>query len=47
MTVHGAKGREFDYAFVVGLAEDIMPSYQSRQKGDKSAEMEDAVAPIV
>jgi DNA helicase-2/ATP-dependent DNA helicase PcrA len=41
MTVHAAKGREFDYVYVVGLAEDVMPSYQSRQKGDKSAEMEE------
>jgi DNA helicase-2/ATP-dependent DNA helicase PcrA len=41
MTVHGAKGREFDYVYVVGLAEDILPSFQSKQKGDKSAEMEE------
>ncbi len=41
MTVHGAKGREFDIVYVIGLAEDIMPSYQSRQKGDNSPEMEE------
>lgn len=41
MTIHGAKGREFDVVYVVGLAEDIMPSYQSRQKGDASPEMEE------
>lgn len=41
MTVHGAKGREFDYVYVIGLAEDILPSFQSRQKGDDSAEMEE------
>lgn len=41
MTVHGAKGREFDIVYVIGLAEDIMPSYQSRQKGDSSPEMEE------
>jgi DNA helicase II / ATP-dependent DNA helicase PcrA len=41
MTVHGAKGREFDYVYVIGLAEDVMPSYQSRQKGNNSAEMEE------
>lgn len=41
MTVHGAKGREFDYVYVIGLAEDIIPSYQSRQKGDQSPEMEE------
>lgn len=41
MTIHGAKGREFDCVYVIGLAEDVMPSYQSRQKGDDSPEMEE------
>jgi DNA helicase-2/ATP-dependent DNA helicase PcrA len=41
MTVHGAKGREFDYVFLIGLAEDVMPSFQSKQKGDRSPEMEE------
>jgi len=41
MTVHAAKGREFDYVYVIGLAEDVMPSYQARQKGDQSPEMEE------
>jgi DNA helicase-2/ATP-dependent DNA helicase PcrA len=41
MTIHGAKGREFDFVYVIGLAEDMMPSYQSRLKGDDSAEMEE------
>lgn len=41
MTIHGAKGREFDYVYVIGLAEDVMPSFQSRKKGDRSPEMEE------
>lgn len=41
MTIHGAKGREFDVVYVIGLAEDVMPSFQSRQKGDASPEMEE------
>jgi DNA helicase-2/ATP-dependent DNA helicase PcrA len=41
ITIHGAKGREFDIVYLVGLAEDIMPSYQSRKKGDASPEMEE------
>lgn len=41
MTVHGAKGREFDFVYLIGLAEDILPSFQSRQKGDGSPEMEE------
>jgi DNA helicase-2/ATP-dependent DNA helicase PcrA len=41
MTIHGAKGREFDFVYVVGLVEDIMPSFQSKKKGDASPEMEE------
>ena len=41
MTIHAAKGQEFDFVYLIGLAEDIMPSYQSRQKGNSSAEMEE------
>ncbi|WP_136660602.1 ATP-dependent helicase [Nitratireductor sp. XY-223] len=41
MTVHAAKGREFDTVHLIGMAEDILPSYQSRQKGDSSPEMEE------
>jgi DNA helicase II / ATP-dependent DNA helicase PcrA len=41
MTIHGAKGKEFDCVYVIGLAEDVMPSFQSRQKGDLSPAMEE------
>ncbi len=41
LTVHASKGLEFDVVFVVGLAESVMPSWQSIQKGDASAEMEE------
>ena len=41
MTIHAAKGREFDFVYVVGLAEDVMPSFQSKKRGDKSPEMEE------
>jgi DNA helicase II / ATP-dependent DNA helicase PcrA len=41
MTVHGAKGREFDFVYVIGLAEDVMPSFQAKKKGDRSPEMEE------
>lgn len=41
MTIHGAKGKEFDHVYVVGLAEDILPSFQSRKAGENSAEMEE------
>jgi len=41
MTVHAAKGKEFDYVHVVGLAEEVMPSYQSLKAGGDSQEMEE------
>lgn len=41
MTIHGAKGKEFDHVYVVGMAEDILPSFQSLKAGENSAEMEE------
>lgn len=41
LTVHAAKGLEFDTVFVAGMAESIMPSWQSLQKGEHSPEMEE------
>lgn len=40
-TIHAAKGLEFDVVYVVGLAESVMPSWQSVSKGDASVEMEE------
>ena len=34
-TIHGAKGREFDTVYLIGLVEDILPSYHSiKMEGD-------------
>lgn len=41
MTIHSAKGKEFDHVYIVGLVEDELPSFQSKQKGDQSPEMEE------
>jgi DNA helicase II / ATP-dependent DNA helicase PcrA len=41
LTVHTSKGLEFDSVYVMGLAESVMPSWQSIQKGVASAEMEE------
>lgn len=41
MTIHGAKGKEFDHVYLIGMVEDELPSFQSRKKGDKSPEMEE------
>jgi DNA helicase-2/ATP-dependent DNA helicase PcrA len=41
MTIHSAKGKEFDHVYVVGLAEDVLPSFQSIKAGERSPEMEE------
>jgi DNA helicase-2/ATP-dependent DNA helicase PcrA len=41
LTIHASKGLEFDVVYVLGLAESVMPSWQSVNKGDASAEMEE------
>lgn len=41
MTIHGAKGKEFDHVYLIGMVEDELPSFQSRKRGDKSLEMEE------
>jgi DNA helicase-2/ATP-dependent DNA helicase PcrA len=41
LTIHTSKGLEFDYVYVIGLAEGEMPSWQSLKKGDTSPEMEE------
>lgn len=38
ITVHQAKGLEFDYVFLAGLEENIFPTYQSVKKGNLSEE---------
>lgn len=40
MTIHGAKGLEFPYVFVVGAEENIFPSFQSLEEGDERLEEE-------
>ena len=40
-TIHGAKGLEFDIVYVIGLVEDVLPSWHSVKKGDGSAAMEE------
>jgi len=41
MTIHGAKGKEFEHVYLIGLVEDELPSFQSKQKGNNSPEMEE------
>lgn len=41
MTVHGSKGLEFDHVYLIGMAQDIFPSFQAIKKGKQSREMEE------
>lgn len=41
LTVHGAKGLEFQHVFLIGMAEEVFPSYQAVKKGNASREMEE------
>ncbi len=40
-TIHGAKGREFDTVYLIGLAEEVLPSWHSVKKGNGSAALEE------
>ncbi len=41
MTIHAAKGNEFHTVFLLGLAEEVLPSWQSIKKGNHSPELEE------
>jgi DNA helicase-2/ATP-dependent DNA helicase PcrA len=41
LTIHGAKGLEFKHVFLVGMSEDICPSYHSTKGGARGREMEE------
>ena len=34
ITIHQAKGLEFDYVFMASLEDHVFPTYWARQKGD-------------
>ncbi|MFJ5445991.1 ATP-dependent helicase [Methylobacillus methanolivorans] len=41
LTVHSSKGLEFKHVYLVGMAEDQLPSFQSKKAGDDSREMQE------
>lgn len=44
MTIHMAKGLEFDYVFVLGLSEGIFPSFRALSESDEGIEEERRLA---
>jgi DNA helicase-2/ATP-dependent DNA helicase PcrA len=41
LTIYASKGLEFDYIWLVGLAESVLPSWQSLQPNARPAELEE------
>ena len=41
LTIHAAKGLEFDHVWVMGLAESVLPSWQSLKPDASPAELEE------
>lgn len=41
LTVHGAKGLEFKHVFLIGMGDEVFPSYQAVKKGPNSSELEE------
>ncbi|MBK1705249.1 ATP-dependent helicase [Halochromatium glycolicum] len=41
LTIHGSKGLEFPHVYLIGMAEDQLPSFQSKKSGDDSREMQE------
>ena len=40
-TIHGAKGREFRHVYLIGLADEVLPTFQSLQNGPRSSQVEE------
>lgn len=41
MTIHGAKGLEFKHVYLIGMAQEVFPSFQALRKGQRSREVEE------
>ncbi len=46
LTVHSAKGLEFDVVFVVGMAEGIFPDYRAKSKKEQDEESRSAFVAV-
>ena len=40
-TIHGSKGREFRHVYLIGLADEVLPTFQSLQNGARSSQVEE------
>ncbi|MYD85996.1 MAG: ATP-dependent helicase [Acidobacteria bacterium] len=41
MTVHGSKGLGFRHVYLIGMAQEVFPSFQALRKGPQSRELEE------
>ena len=41
MTVHGSKGLEFKHVYLIGMAQEVLPSFHALRKGTQSKELEE------
>lgn len=41
MTVHGSKGLEFRHVYLIGMAQEVLPSFHALKKGSNSREVEE------
>ena len=41
MTIHGSKGLEFKHVYLLGMAQEVLPSFQALRKGKTSKEVEE------
>lgn len=41
MTVHGSKGLGFKHVYLIGMAQEVFPSFQALRKGPQSRELEE------
>ena len=40
-TIHAAKGKEFEHVYLIGMADEVFPSFQALKKGPGSLEVEE------
>jgi len=41
LTVHGSKGLEFEHVYLIGMSQEVLPSFQALKKGADSREVEE------